>query len=545
MIHHLKLLLHRTYVLFFLLLGISSQSIAQEQLSARDLNVDNFPTVKGDLWVRNPNGISTENVRFTESDSEDEIKPKFTGKPKAASYPKDQKKAVIFLVLNPGSYGKAELEWYKAVIKSAVNTGGVIQKGDKVEIFNYNHSSNGQIVYPANPSFTDDVSAINKKLDQLDARGFTNLCSSQDLFLTWQAINHTLDILEKQNLKIPTAIYLLGDDKNCTSETDGTENAGARSLRLNIPIYAVIKPRASTPRQTIQTLCEKTHGLYHIESDLTAGSNRLRDYINSMLKRNAGLLYSFEYTSGIKKDGNNHNIKIKTFGNNASASGEFVLTVPRRNPIEWMIDNPLWSVIILLIIGGLTALFLVWKKNNEKKRAEDLRRHEMDKQALQERQKQAEEASQRAKDDLNKQIDRQKDALSAMQQQQRDRELQEMRQRQSEEEKAANASLLSLMKAKGNLPWFDYVIPGPQSNRYEITKPKLVVGRGDGVDLRINVPTMSKRHFEFWFTKQGEYWVKDLGSSNGLYVNGKKVSQTTLRHGDFIQAGEVVFNFYI
>jgi pSer/pThr/pTyr-binding forkhead associated (FHA) protein len=146
---------------------------------------------------------------------------------------------------------------------------------------------------------------------------------------------------------------------------------------------------------------------------------------------------------------------------------------------------------------------------------------------------------------LNSQIIRQKEAIQSMQQQQRDKEMQEIRLKKTEEEKAANLYLINLMKSKGNLPWFDYVIPGMQSIRYEITKSKFVVGRGEDVDLRVNVSTVSKRHFEFWFTQQGEYWVKDLGSSNGLYVNGKKVSQTILRHGDFIQAGEVVFNFYI
>jgi hypothetical protein len=532
----------RIILIAILVVSVLSSANAQDQITARNLNVDNFPVVKGDLWVRNPNGIITDNVRFIESGNDKEIKPKLSAQ-KGAEVPKDQTKAVVFLVLNPGT-DRVEYDWYKSVIKSAINS-GVIKKGDKIEVLTYDRECDGQIIYPQTPSFTDDVNAIIKKVDALNKPYCGARDCSQDQYLTFQAINRTLDMLEKQNLKMPTAICVLGDDKNCTDKTSGLESAGPRALRLNIPIYAIIRPRASTPWNTIENLCNSTHGIYFKDTDAKNASAKLKMYLENMTKRNAGLLYSFEYTSSYEKDGNIHKVLIKAVGDKSSSTGEFQLSVPKRNPIEWMIDNPIWGILILLLIGGLVIGFVMWRKSEEKKRAEDLRRIEEERRQTNARHQADLEDNQKKQNELNQKLEQQRGDMEAIRRQQAEKERQEMSRKQQEAEKIANAELVSLMKAKGNFPWFDYVIPGPQSHRYEISKPKLSIGRGEGVDLRIQVPTLSKKHFTFWFTKQGEYWVKDENSSNGLYVNGVKVNQAKIKHGDFIQAGEVIFNFYI
>jgi predicted component of type VI protein secretion system len=66
-----------------------------------------------------------------------------------------------------------------------------------------------------------------------------------------------------------------------------------------------------------------------------------------------------------------------------------------------------------------------------------------------------------------------------------------------------------------------------------------VVGRHDDCQLRIKSSQVSRRHCEL-FEKKGLLLVKDLGSSNGTYVNGKKIeSQQVLEPGDEITVGQV------
>src|SRR4051812_13743905 len=66
-----------------------------------------------------------------------------------------------------------------------------------------------------------------------------------------------------------------------------------------------------------------------------------------------------------------------------------------------------------------------------------------------------------------------------------------------------------------------------------------IVGRHDDCQLRIKSSKVSRRHCEI-FEKKGMLLVKDLGSSNGTYVNGKKIDgQRVLEPGDELTVGPV------
>ena len=64
-------------------------------------------------------------------------------------------------------------------------------------------------------------------------------------------------------------------------------------------------------------------------------------------------------------------------------------------------------------------------------------------------------------------------------------------------------------------------------------------GRGEDCQLRIKSSQVSRRHCQF-FEKNGMLLVKDLGSSNGTYLNGKKIEgQRVLEPGDELAIGPV------
>jgi hypothetical protein len=77
---------------------------------------------------------------------------------------------------------------------------------------------------------------------------------------------------------------------------------------------------------------------------------------------------------------------------------------------------------------------------------------------------------------------------------------------------------------------------------HEITSPSVVVGRSREADIRVADVNVSRRHAEVRQEGAG-YWIVDLGSTNGVEVNGKRVERTRLRDGDRIVIGstEVVF----
>lgn len=71
---------------------------------------------------------------------------------------------------------------------------------------------------------------------------------------------------------------------------------------------------------------------------------------------------------------------------------------------------------------------------------------------------------------------------------------------------------------------------------------RTLVGRGPGVDVAIADPAMSRQHFALEIAGQG-FRVRDLGSTNGVALNGDDVESAAVEHGDRIRAGDHVFRF--
>jgi FhaA, N-terminal domain/FHA domain len=77
---------------------------------------------------------------------------------------------------------------------------------------------------------------------------------------------------------------------------------------------------------------------------------------------------------------------------------------------------------------------------------------------------------------------------------------------------------------------------------HEITKSSVVLGRSREADIRVADVNVSRRHAELRQEGAG-YWIVDLGSTNGLEVNGKRTDRSRVRDGDRITMGstEIVF----
>ncbi len=82
------------------------------------------------------------------------------------------------------------------------------------------------------------------------------------------------------------------------------------------------------------------------------------------------------------------------------------------------------------------------------------------------------------------------------------------------------------------------VLNGPEGPfRYDISQPRTSLGRGDDNDLVLPDAAVSSRHCEFLVQTNG-LAVQDLGSSNGVYVNGRRVQSQVLRDGDVVRIGQ-------
>ena len=67
---------------------------------------------------------------------------------------------------------------------------------------------------------------------------------------------------------------------------------------------------------------------------------------------------------------------------------------------------------------------------------------------------------------------------------------------------------------------------------------RLVIGRGSEAEFCLCEPTLSRRHAEIGFDGP-VLFVRDLGSMNGIFVNGVRCDRTELGEGDMLRIGEL------
>ncbi|MGB1251709.1 MAG: FHA domain-containing protein [Candidatus Promineifilaceae bacterium] len=88
-------------------------------------------------------------------------------------------------------------------------------------------------------------------------------------------------------------------------------------------------------------------------------------------------------------------------------------------------------------------------------------------------------------------------------------------------------------------------IGGKPETRYKFDQEITIVGREAINDLMLNDPEVSRRHCRFILDQNG-YLIEDLGSTNGTFVNGQRVTAPiTLYNGDTVELGKTVrLTFY-
>jgi len=82
-----------------------------------------------------------------------------------------------------------------------------------------------------------------------------------------------------------------------------------------------------------------------------------------------------------------------------------------------------------------------------------------------------------------------------------------------------------------------------ESSRMPITKTASRIGRRGDNDIVFSNDSVSGHHAEIHMARDGSFAITDLGSGNGVVVNGKTVTQSGLREGDLVELGEVRFRF--
>jgi len=90
-------------------------------------------------------------------------------------------------------------------------------------------------------------------------------------------------------------------------------------------------------------------------------------------------------------------------------------------------------------------------------------------------------------------------------------------------------------------PWFDV-----DGDRYPLLSAITVLGRDNTADVILDDPGISRRHTEIRVTNDGPHLVasiRDLGSTNGTFVNGERITSQHLNDGDRVNVGRTTLTY--
>jgi pSer/pThr/pTyr-binding forkhead associated (FHA) protein len=98
--------------------------------------------------------------------------------------------------------------------------------------------------------------------------------------------------------------------------------------------------------------------------------------------------------------------------------------------------------------------------------------------------------------------------------------------------------------ARAKKPFVLEQVGGPGAPRqFELELPQTVVGRSLSAHISIDSGLISRQHMSL--RRSGtEVSCVDMGSANGMFLNGVRAHSAVLRQGDTIQIGDVIFVFH-
>lgn len=84
------------------------------------------------------------------------------------------------------------------------------------------------------------------------------------------------------------------------------------------------------------------------------------------------------------------------------------------------------------------------------------------------------------------------------------------------------------------------IMNGPNRDQVFVLKGGELVGRDPQNVIQVFAPGVSRKHFQF-NCEGGKFFVQDLGSSNGTYVNDRRITRQLMKAGDELRLDTIRF----
>jgi two-component system, cell cycle response regulator len=105
---------------------------------------------------------------------------------------------------------------------------------------------------------------------------------------------------------------------------------------------------------------------------------------------------------------------------------------------------------------------------------------------------------------------------------------------------------LKLEEARKSKPCLVIYLGKPLGKRLLLNPKPQTIGRSSECEIPVSDGSLSKKHAQVFKKGAGQYYIKDLGSTNGTFVNDRKLlpgKAIEMKDGDFVKLGNIIFKF--
>lgn len=468
-------------------------------------NTDNFPDVSFVYHSYDPSVLEKSDIWYL----------KESGSNRDFSFEKlpnrivNQPQNILILWEDMAHNGFGQYDFTKKTLLGFFNTADISTQ-DRFAISTFNRRTNTN---PASKSitngFSNDRYQIIQSIEdyQRSSQYYQDFPNRSDMYT---AIREGLEQLAP--LKNTKAIIVFTSGYSMkNSGADSEVQVLLKAQQLHIPIYIFQYYYRSGVAPEAEGFAKSTFGGFYSHKDAHTAEAALINLYSKINTRYQGHNYKITFTSNAKRNDDVRTVNLSVKGVEIQEQ----LFPPTHTFKTFAKEYPWVFVLAIIVFAGIvTGVVLFVRKTKQDTQAN----RETIKQLEEQHIKDVEEARQQ-------QIARDQAAKE------------EIIRKQKEEEENR---LRNLMAVKNVYPRLKCNI---DSNifTYEISKPITTLGR-ENSDVILPNHKVSRQHAKIVFNGSC-FEIIDDNSTNGVWVNGQKVSQTTLRSGDTIILGDVIITF--
>jgi len=506
----------------FILLGwwttlITARLFAQEVTITGDIHTSGYPEIRLQVNTRNPELQPPETFRILEQGVTRPLRVEPLPVPAAT-----ENKVVLFLFEDMLKYHGNQRKDFKKLLKTALPR--FAQPGDlyNIAFFDRNRDGSSPLRF-ALEEYTSDSGELTGIIDRYNPKPdrFNQQKSSELYHAIYDAITHLKEKFPGQN----KVLVVLSAGKNLDlSNYSSLSDLTAYARQNHIPVYSL--QYMVYEHENIDALAKGSYGkAFHIRGtyplkgahDIKTAADSLVAWMKGASSRIKGRDYLLTYRTGYPRDGKVHGAVLQA----GDYSREFQFATPKAGFIATLRENRKTAIAAgTAVLALLLAAFWWLRRKRIRKR---LREAQI--------QRQLEEQKKRLREQEEKARRIEEEARKAKEKIEREKQL---RMQEAQEKKYRH--ILQQMQGPRGFPVLRLV----QKDGYRdipVNRPIFRVGKKDGNHLRISDPTVSGFHFKIIFDN-GKFYIEDLQSTNGTWVNGRKIDRTELHHNDTIRAGK-------